>query len=310
MAVRSVTGSYRAPAEAGVWAAAAETDRLKPRFRHVGGIGRLTPSLLIGGGLVALFLLAALLAPALAPYPPNAVGAGESLAAPGPAHPFGTDLLGRDLFSRVLFGARAALLTAVIGVGLAAGIGIAGGLAAGYYAGRLDQALSRAMEVWMAFPGLLLALIVVARLGPSLVNAALALGVVSAPGFFRLTRGATLSARQTGYVEAAQAAGAADRRIILRHILPNIAPSLVVLATLRLGVTILAAGSLSFVGLAAQPPQAEWGALLANAREYMGEAPWLALYPGLAVTGTVVGLNLLGDGLRDLLGPRRGSAYR
>jgi ABC-type dipeptide/oligopeptide/nickel transport system permease subunit len=154
----------------------------------------------------------------------------------------------------------------------------------------------------MAFPGLLLALIVVARLGPSLRSAALALGIVSAPGFYRLMRSATLAARQVGYVEAAQSVGASDFRVMLRHILPNVAPGLVVLITMRLGLVILAAGSLSFVGLGAQPPQAEWGSLLASAREHMDEAPWLAFYPGLAVTLTVTGLNLLGDGLRDLLG--------
>jgi ABC-type dipeptide/oligopeptide/nickel transport system permease subunit len=263
---------------------------------------RARPSLYVGATLVGLFLLAALFAPYLAPYPPNEVGAGESLAAPDAAHLFGTDLLGRDLLSRVLHGATTALVMSASAVGIAAMLGAAMGLLAGYHRGWPDQALSRVMEVWMAFPGLLLALIVVARLGPSIRSAALALAIVTAPGFFRLMRGATLSARQAGYVEAAQAVGASDFRVMLRHILPNVAPALIVLITMRLGLVILAAGSLSFVGLGAQPPQAEWGALLANAREYMEEAPWLALYPGLAVTLTVTGLNLLGDGLRDLMG--------
>jgi len=271
---------------------------------------RYSPSLLLGAFLVAMFLLSAAFAPLLSAFPPNQVGAGESLAPPMPIHPFGTDLLGRDMFSRVLHGARTALLMAALSVGLAAALGIVAGLAAGYYGEGVDQVLSRLMEVWMAFPGLLLALIIVARLGPSLENAAIALGIVTAPGFYRLTRSATLYAKHTGYVEAAFSVGAPDRRIIVRHILPTIAPSLIVLLTMRLGLMILAAGSLSFVGLGAQPPQAEWGALLANARDYIGEAPWLALYPGLAVTATVVGLNLLGDGLRDLLTPRSIQTYR
>ncbi len=276
--------------------------------RHVRS--RYSPSLLLGAFLVAIFLLSAAFAPLLSAFPPNQVGAGESLAPPVPIHPFGTDLLGRDMFSRVLHGARTALLMAGFSVGLAASLGIIAGLAAGYYGAGIDQVLSRLMEVWMAFPGLLLALIIVARLGPSLENAAIALGIVTAPGFYRLTRNTTLCARHTGYVEAAASIGAPDRRIIVRHILPTIAPSLVVLLTMRLGLMILAAGSLSFVGLGAQPPQAEWGALLAHARDYIGEAPWLALYPGLAVTATVVGLNLLGDGLRDLLTPRSTHTYR
>jgi ABC-type dipeptide/oligopeptide/nickel transport system permease subunit len=271
---------------------------------------RYSPSLLVGAFLVAMFLLSAAFAPLISTYPPNQVGAGESLVPPTPAHPFGTDLLGRDMLSRVLFGARTALLMAAMGVGLAAGLGIVAGLAAGYYGGSVDQVLSRLMEIWMAFPGLLLALIIVARLGPSLQNAAIALGIVTAPGFYRLTRSTTLCSKHTGYVEAAFSVGAPDRRIILRHILPNIAPSLIVLLSMRFGLMILAGGSLSFIGLGAQPPQAEWGALLANARDYIGQAPWLALYPGLAVTATVVGLNLLGDGLRDLMTPRSTPIYR
>lgn len=277
---------------------------------HLHRRSRYSPSLLVGAFLVALFLLSAAFAPLILTYPPDQVGAGESLAAPSPAHPFGTDLLGRDMFSRVLFGARTALLMATMGVGLAASLGIVAGLAAGYYGGGVDQGLSRLMEVWMAFPGLLLALIIIARLGPSLQNAAIALGIVTAPGFYRLTRSSTLCAKHTGYVEAAFSVGAPDRRIILQHILPNIAPSLIVLLSMRFGLMILAAGSLSFIGLGAQPPQAEWGALLANGRDYIGQAPWLALYPGLAVTATVVGLNLLGDGLRDLLNPRSIPTYR
>ncbi len=260
---------------------------------------RVTPSLRAGGLIFLALLLAALLAPILAPFAPDQIGAGPRLAAPTLAHPFGTDALGRDLLSRVIYGARAALALAGIGVGVSAAIGVSLGLAAGYFGGWADRALSRGMEVWLAFPGLLLAVILVARLGPSLTHAALALGIASAPGFFRLARAETLCAKAGQYVESAAALGASAHRIVLRHILPNILPSLIVLATMRAGALILAGGGLSFVGLGAQPPAAEWGALLAQGRDAMGEAPWLAVFPGIAVMVTVVGLNLLGDGLRD-----------
>jgi len=266
---------------------------------------RVTPSLLIGGAIVILLLLSALLAPILAQYPPDLVVGEARLQSPSVAHPFGTDALGRDMFSRVLFGARIAVRMATLGVSIAAVIGVALGMLAGYYGGWLDQLLSRVLEVWLAFPSLLLAIIIVARLGPSLRNTVVALGIVGVPSFYRLTRGCTLSERQAVYVEAARAVGANDRRVLLRHILPNIAPSLVVLTSMRLGMLVLAGGGLSFIGLGAQPPQPEWGALLATGRDYMDTAPWLAIYPGLCITLTVVGFNLLGDGLRDVLDPRR-----
>jgi ABC-type dipeptide/oligopeptide/nickel transport system permease subunit len=201
------------------------------------------------------------------------------------------------------FGGFAGRHTALLGTGLSAGICISLGLLAGYYGDWVDQLLSRLVEIWLAMPGLLLAIVIVARLGPSLRNAALALGVIGVPSFFRLARSGTLSARETEYVTAARAVGASDGRLIRRHILPNLAPSLVVLVTMRLGVLVLAGGGLSFIGLGAQPPEPEWGALLADGRSYMGVAPWLALYPGLCITLTVAGLNLLGDGLRDMLDP-------
>ncbi len=277
----------------------------RPSLRHWQTLRRrATPSLWLGGSLVALLLLVALLAPVLAPYPSDQLMAGDALQAPSLDHPFGTDSLGRDLFSRVLHGARLAVEMALLGMGLAAAVGVSLGLLAGYYGGGLDQLLSRAMEVWMAFPGLLLALIIVARLGPSLRNASLALGIVMTPSFYRLARCGALSVRGAAYVEAARALGASDGRILLRHVLPNVAQPLIVLATLRLGTLILAGGGLSFIGLGAQPPQPEWGALLAEGRDYMDLAPWLAIFPGLCITLAVVGLNLLGDGLRDLSDPR------
>jgi ABC-type dipeptide/oligopeptide/nickel transport system permease subunit len=271
---------------------------------------RATPSLWIGAIITAIFVLAGLLAPLLAPYPPDQVGVGASLEAPSLAHLVGTDLLGRDQFSRVLHGASIALGMAILGVGMSALVGVTLGLLAGYFGGWMDQALSRLMDLWMAFPGLLLAIIIVARLGPSLRNAVLALGIVGVPGFYRLVRGTALSERENTYVEAAQAIGAGHARVMLRHILPNLLSPLIVLITTRFGILILSGGALSFIGLGAQPPTPEWGALLASGRDYMDLAPWLAIYPGLCITLTVAGLNLLGDGLRDRLSPRQPNCYR
>ncbi|MCC6169980.1 MAG: ABC transporter permease [Caldilineaceae bacterium] len=262
-----------------------------------------TPSFRIGATVVALLLAIAIAAPLLAPFAPEQVGAGTPLQPPSALHLFGTDPLGRDLYSRVLHGTRLALAMAAGGVLLAAAIGVPLGLCAGFYGRRVDYLLSRLAEVWMAFPGLLLALIIVARLGPSLTNTALALGIVGVPSYFRLARNATLSAKQQPYIEAAHALGLSSRRILLRHILPNTAPSLIVLASMRMGMLLLAGGGLSFIGLGAQPPLPEWGALLAAGRDYMDSAPWLALYPGLFLTITVIAFNLLGDGLRDALDP-------
>ena len=273
-------------------------NRLKPRFQNAKQ--RVPPSLTAGGLIVALVLFVAVAAPFIAAYAPDQVRAGARLAAPSPAHPFGTDTLGRDMFSRVLHGALIAVQAAAAGMGIAAALGVPSGLLAGYRRGWLDWALSRFVDVWLAFPGLLLALVVVARLGPSLPNAILAVGLLGAPGFYRLTRGLALSACKMAYVEAAQAVGCRQGRILARHILPNLASSLIVFATLRAGTAILAVGGLSFIGLGAQPPSPEWGALLAAGRSHMDTAPWLAIYPGLSLTLTVVGLNLLGDGLRDL----------
>ncbi len=265
---------------------------------------RLPPSLVLGGALVGLVLLTAFAAPWLAPYAPDRIMAGERLAPPSTAYLFGTDALGRDLFSRVVFGAQIAVKVIALGLSVAGGTGIGLGLVAGYHGGGFDLLLSRAMEVWQAFPPMLLALVIVARRGPSLENGVLAMGIVSAPGFYRLARNLTLSAKRAAYVESARAVGVPNGRIIYRHILPNLISSLIVMTTLRAGMLLLACGGLSFIGLGAQPPTAEWGALLASGRDYMETAPWLAIYPGLAVTLTVVGCNLLGDGLRDYLDPQ------
>lgn len=266
--------------------------------------GRITPNLWIGGAIVATVLLVAFVAPFVAPYAPDQVMAGARLTPPSLAFPFGTDSLGRDMFSRVLHGARLAVWTMLLGVSIAAILGVVPGLIAGYAGDWSDQILSRVMDIGLAFPGLLLALILVARFGPSLDNAILALGIISAPGFFRLARALTISTRKLLYVDAARAIGASDWRILVRHIAPNLVSSLIVIATTRAGILLVASGGLSFVGLGAQPPTPEWGALLASGRNYLETAPWLAIFPGLCITLTVVGANLLGDGLRDALDPQ------
>lgn len=265
---------------------------------------RYTVSFRIGAAVAAVFIVAALVAPLVAPFPPDQVAAGPGLQPPSAVHPFGTDLLGRDVFSRVLYGARIALGMAVLGVGISALVGILLGLLAGYFGNWLDQGLSRLVDVWLAFPGLLLAIIIVARLGPSLLNAVVALGIVGVPAFYRLTRGTSLCVRHASYVEAAESVGASHGRIMLRHVMPNMLSPLIVLIAMRLGILILSGGALSFIGLGAQPPVPEWGALLADGRNYMDVAPWLAVFPGVCIAATVAGLNLLGDGLRDALDPQ------
>jgi ABC-type dipeptide/oligopeptide/nickel transport system permease subunit len=247
-------------------------------------------------------VLVAVAAPIIAPFDPNRIMVGPRLQAPTVVHPFGTDPLGRDLFSRVVYGARIAVGMAVVGTSIAALVGIGLGLLAGFRGGRTDAMASRVMEVWLAFPGLLLALVLVARLGPSLQSAVIALGIVGVPSFYRLARSLTLGARRELYVEAARAVGVREEHIVIRHVLPNIAAALLVMMTLRAGILILAGGGLGFIGLGAQPPQPEWGVLLATGRDYMDTAPWLAVFPGLSITLTVLALNLLGDGLRDRLG--------
>lgn len=272
--------------------------------------GGLSPSLILGLALLLAVALGGLLIPLLWGYPPDQIEAEARLQSPSLIHPFGTDSLGRDLLSRVGHGARLAAAMAFLSVALALAAGLLLGSLAGYYRGWVDQALSRFMDGWLALPGVLVAVVIVARLGASLNNLILALGIMGVPSFYRLVRNTTLSARGTPYAEAAMALGATDGRVMWRHVFPNILPPLVVLVTMRLGTALLTGSSLSFIGLGAQPPMPEWGSLLAEGRNYLDSAWWLGLFPGLAVTITVVGLNLTGDGLRDLLDPRMGRPAR
>ncbi len=271
--------------------------------RHA-GLPRLRPGMWAGIVVSCLFVVTALAAPWIAPHDPITPVIEDVLRPPSRGHPFGTDELGRDVLSRVIYGSRVSLEVGIVAVGIAATIGTAGGLAAGFYGGTLDAAVMRATDVMLAFPGILLAIAIVATLGPSLVNVIIAVGIGAIPVYARTVRGSTLSVRRMEYMEAARAAGATTARLVLRHVLRNIAAPIVILATLGVGVNILIAAGLSYVGLGAQPPTPEWGAMLSGARQYLRDAWWTAVFPGLAITLTVIGMNLLGDGLRDLLDPR------
>jgi glutathione transport system permease protein len=258
----------------------------------------------LGGGLIGFLLLMALAAPLIAADP-----IGQDLLAilqpPSAAHWFGTDQFGRDLFSRVVFGARITLMEIVIGVGLAVALGVPLGMACGTLGGRLDTAAMWAMDVLFAFPGIVLAILVVAVLGSGLLNLLLAIALFSVPVYARLSRNLALGLKQTEYVEAARAVGAGSLRVVFHHVLRNALGPIIVQATLTAGVVVLSAASLSFLGLGAQPPLPEWGAMMSEGRNFIGVDVYLSLFPGLAVTLTVLGFNMLGDGLRDLLDPRR-----
>lgn len=257
-----------------------------------------------GLALLALLSLLAVLAPALAPYDPDAVDILHQLEAPSKTHILGTDLYGRDIFSRILYGGRITLVVGLISVGIAASIGIILGLVAGFYGGAVDSFIMRLIDVLLAFPRILLALSIVGMLGPGLLNVMVAVGIAGITGYARLVRGSVLSAKENIYVEAAQVVGCPDRIILRRHLLPNIIGPVIVLATLDVASAILSASSLSFLGLGVQPPTAEWGAMLNEGRQYLRTAPWITLFPGLAIMISVLSINMLGDGLRDALDPR------
>ena len=260
-------------------------------------------SALVGGCLIALMGLAALVAPFAAPYEPTN-RAGKALSPPSLHHPMGSDEMGRDLFSRVLYGARLSLLVGVVAVGIGLLLGLAIGLAAGYLSGVWDNLLMRLMDMMLAFPAILLAIVIVAVLGPTLVNAMISVGIVAVPTYARIARASVLAERAKDHVTAARSLGAGHLRIIALAILPNILAPLTVQATLGFGTAILDAAGLSFLGLGAQPPVIEWGLLLKSGRELVWVAWWVVTFPGLMILVSVLGFNLLGDGLRDVLDPR------
>lgn len=263
------------------------------------------PLAVIGVLVLLGLVVAGVLGPWLAPYGMNDVDVAGMLQGPSPAHWFGTDDLGRDVFSRVLLAARVSLEVGVVSVGIALLAGVAIGLAGGYYRGWVDNVLMRCMDVLFAFPVLLLAIAIVAVLGPGLTTAMVAIGVVYAPIFARITRASVLSVREQVYVRAAMSIGASDLRIMRRHVLPNIAAPLIVQTSLSLAFAILSEAALSFLGLGVQPPAPSWGRMLFDGRGYMPDAWWLGVFPGVAIFLTVLAFNLVGDALRDVLDPRQ-----
>nr|MBC7245995.1 ABC transporter permease [Chloroflexota bacterium] len=259
---------------------------------------------IIGLCLLTLEVLIAIAAPLVAPYSPLEQRLFFALRSPSPQHLFGTDDVGRDILSRVIYGARISLRVGLISVSIAATIGTTLGILAGFYGGYLDSIIMGLANVLLAFPGILLALAIIAVLGPGLSNVMIAVGIGNIPTYIRVARGSTLSLRNYDYVTGARAVGCGNNRIMLRYILPNVLPPLIVLMTVGIAGAILTASGLSFLGLGAQPPTPEWGAMLHAGRTYLRQAWWVAVFPGLAITTTVLSINMLGDGLRDALDPK------
>jgi len=255
--------------------------------------------------LIVVLVLTAILADVLAPYDPLAAQPEIRLAAPSRAHPFGTDDIGRDVLSRIVYGARISLWVGLLAVGIGTLGGMIIGLACGYWEGRLDLVLQRVMDAVQAIPGLVLALAIVSVLKPNTTNAMLAIAMVIIPGNSRIVRGAVLSAKQNRYVEAAQALGCQQPRIVMSHILPNVTAPILIIASIWLGNAILIEASLSFLGVGTQPPDPSWGLMLSTTgRAFFEQAPWLAVFPGLAISLAVLGFNLFGDTLRDAWDPK------
>jgi peptide/nickel transport system permease protein len=276
-----------------------------PRWTALAGALRRQPRLALGGTLVTLLIAAALLAPLIAPYNPTEVEPSRSLQPPSAAHWFGTDDLGRDVLSRVLWGARLSLSVGIISVSIGLLAGVSLGLLAGYLGGSVDLLAMRVIDALLAFPALILAISITAALGPQIQNAMVAIGIVAIPAYTRLTRGQVLTVRERDYVTAARTIGAPARRIVLRHILPNITSPLIVQATLATAFAILAEAALSFLGLGSQPPTPSWGQDINYSRRYLANQMWwMSAGPGLAIFLAVFAFNILGDALRDALDPQ------
>jgi peptide/nickel transport system permease protein len=261
-------------------------------------------SALLGLVIIVLFVAVAVFAPLIAPYDPAQQSWTAIRKAPSAQHLFGTDESGRDLFSRVIFGARASLLAGIVSISIALSLGVPIGLLAGYGGRWVDAFISRMTDAMLAIPFLILAIALAAFLGPSLRNAMIAIGITATPIFVRLTRGQVMSVKVEDYVEAARAVGNPPVRIAVKHILPNIMPALIVQATISIATAIIAEASLSFLGLGQQPPAPSWGSMLNTAQRFLTNAPWMAVWPGLAIFLAVLSFNILGDGLRDALDPK------
>lgn len=266
---------------------------------------RRTPTALVGGTIVLLFLFLAAVGPYIAPYNPVQMDTLNSFRSPSWSHPFGTDGFGRDVFSRILAGSRLSFLIAALGTSLALVIGTPLGLVAGYLGGWVDEVLMRLTDTLLALPGIILALVIVATLGSSSANVILAIAIVYAPRIARVVRGETLTIRSNDFVQAAEARGESKFYIVFAEILPNTTGPLIVEASIRMGFAILLATSLSFLGLGASPPAPDWGLMINEARLQIFRAPWLTIFPSIAIGLTIVGFNMLGDGIRDVLDPRR-----
>jgi peptide/nickel transport system permease protein len=270
---------------------------LAPRIRRHKG-------LLVGLSVLGALVLIAVFQDVLAPHDPTRIDMAATLLPPSANHLWGTDQYGREIWSRVIHGARISLTVGIISVGIAASIGTSVGLVSGFYGGLIDSLLMRLIDVMLAFPGILLALAIVSVLGPNLHNLMLAVGISGIPAYARLVRGSVLVAREQTYVEAARATGVPSGLIVWRHVLPNVVAPIIVTGTLGLGGAILSAAALSFIGLGSQPPTPEWGRMLSEGRDYLRDAWWISTFPGIAIMLTVLAMNLLGDGLRDVLDPR------
>jgi peptide/nickel transport system permease protein len=262
------------------------------------------PSALLALSVLLLFSLVAIFSPWISSYHPYDVNPADSLIPPSAKHWMGTDILGRDIFSRVIYGGRTSMLVGLVSISISAGAGVIMGLFAGFYGGFVDNVVMRIIDTLMAFPGILLALTIVALLGPGIGNVMIAVGISGIANYARLVRGSVLTLKEELYIEAARSTGANDLRLIFRHILPNAMPPILILASMSYGWALLSAASLSFLGLGASPPAAEWGAMLSDGRSLIWDAPWTAIFPGLAIMCVVLAANLLGDALRDISDPR------
>jgi peptide/nickel transport system permease protein len=259
---------------------------------------------MVGLWMVLVFIVVAIFAPLIAPYDPIEQNMQIMLEKPSLKHPFGTDEFGRDLLSRIIYGAQISLAIGTVGVLIAVIFGVALGTIAGYFGGWIDNIIMRIMDIFMAFPSFLLALAIVSVLGPGMVNVMIAIGIFSIPNFSRIARSAVISIKSKEFIEATRAMGGTDTRIIMKHLIPNSISPIIVLSTMRIATAIITAAGLSFLGMGAQPPTPEWGAMLSTGREYLRVAPHVSTIPGLAIMFLVLGFNMLGDGLRDALDPK------
>ena len=281
-----------------------QTEKVPGPWREAWRSFKKSKSALVGAGIVVFFVLLAIIGPIIAPFGMNDQNLANRLLAPSGDHWFGTDDLGRDIFSRILFGARLSIWVGFASVIMSVVVGTFLGIIAGFYGRWVDTIISRIFDIMLAFPSILLAIAIVSILGPSLTNALIAIAIINVPTFGRLVRSKVLSVKQEEYILAAKAIGMKNTRILWKHILPNSMTPVIVQGTLAIATAILECAALGFLGLGAEPPAAEWGKMLSDSRGYLTNAPWALFFPGLAIMLTVIGFNLMGDGLRDALDPK------